>query len=512
MQPSRNTGREPSDRLRPGVFLDRDGTLIEDVGVLANPDQIRLFPDTVTALRSLQKEYLLFVVTNQPGISSGQITADQTETVNNSLDEMLSRQGINIKEWYVCPHAREDGCGCIKPNPTFLLKAAEDYGVDLQRSFVIGDHPHDSFTGNEVGVFGLYLLTGHGTKHLDALPPDRLVFHTLGDAAAWITSHPRHRADLNASVQAGADAIRRGGVVAFPTETVYGLGADAFNADAVARIYEIKRRPLHNPLIVHVSSLQQARSLVANLTEGAEQLMDRFWPGPLTLVLPKTPQIPEIVTAGNPTVAIRMPANTLALQLIRRAETPIAAPSANVFGRTSPTTARHVADQLRGSYDVLIDGGSCRVGVESTVLSLASETPVLLRLGGISREEIEQIIRDVQVVQPQHTPGIRYASPGMLPSHYAPSTPLVVVDRVDRYAHRSDVGVILFRASAISFRGPVAILSPNGDLREAATRLYHAMRTLDDMGLSRIVAERVPNTGLGAAINDRLSKAASPSL
>lgn len=507
---ARSTGRAPSNRLRPAVFLDRDGTLIEDVGVLASPDQIRLFSDTVSALRDLQRDYVLFVVTNQPGISAGHVTADQVEAVNNSLAAMLSCQGIDIAKWYVCPHARVDECRCIKPNPTFILKAAEDYGLDLRRSFVIGDHPHDALTGDAVGVFGLYLLTGHGSRHLDELPQDKLVFHTLGDAASWIAKHPRHGADLSASVQAGAHAIRRGGVVAFPTETVYGLGADAFNADAVARIYEIKRRPLHNPLIVHVSNRQQAQSLASDLPRSAEMLMEGYWPGPLTLVLPKMPAVPDIVTAGNPTVAIRMPANALALEMIRLAETPIAAPSANVFGRTSPTTARHVADQLHGTYNVLVDGGACRVGVESTVLSLASATPLLLRPGGISREEIEKIIGAVQVAQPENTFGTRYDSPGMLPSHYAPSTPLVVVDTAERYAQRSDVGVIILQHPAVTFQGPVAVLSQNGDLREAATRLYHALRTLDGIGLSLIVAEQVPPGGLGTAINDRLRKAAAP--
>jgi len=494
------------------VFLDRDGTLIEDVGVLDTPDRIQLFPDTITALRDLQERYLLFVVTNQPGISAGHVTAGQVTAVNNSLHEMLARHGIRIQEWYVCPHARVEGCQCIKPRPTFLLQAARDYGLDLQRSFVIGDHPHDVFTGREVGVFGLYLLTGHGTRHLDELPPGELVFHTLGDAAAWIVRHPGHTADLRAAISAGADAIRRGGVVAFPTETVYGLGADAFNADATARIYEIKRRPLHNPLIVHVSDQSEVRSLVAALDRRAETLMDIFWPGPLTLVLPRTSRVPDIVTAGNPTVAIRMPASPVALELIRLAGTPIAAPSANVFGRTSPTTARHVAEQLQGGYDVLIDGGACRVGVESTVLSLVGEAPTLLRPGGISREQLEQVIGPIAVA-PAHDPSAtRYESPGMLSYHYAPSTPLVVVDSAEPYAEQSDVGVITLQQPPVSFRGPVVVLSQRGDLREAATRLYHALRTLDGLGLRLIVSERVPPDGLGAAINDRLCKAAAPRL
>jgi len=275
------------DNYRSAIFLDRDGTLIEDVGVLDNPEDIRLFPDTVDALRQLQKRHRLFVVTNQPGIAEGRLTAEQVSAVNNRLNARLRQEGIKIEEWYVCPHTRRDRCQCIKPNPTFLLQAAKDYDLDLRRSFVIGDHPHDVLTGDSAGAFGLYLLTGHGPRHLDELPPDRLVFHTIGDAAAWILKHPNAEQDISRDVEAGAEAILRGGLVGFPTETVYGLGADATNTEALARIFEVKRRPLHNPLIVHVADRRQVRPLTAKLSATAERLMERFWPGPLTLVLPK---------------------------------------------------------------------------------------------------------------------------------------------------------------------------------------------------------------------------------
>ncbi|MHB1357870.1 MAG: HAD-IIIA family hydrolase, partial [Anaerolineae bacterium] len=238
---------------RPAVFLDRDGTLIEDIGVLAAPDQIKLFPDTVAALSALQRKYLLFVVTNQPGIAEGAISADQVAIVNRTLGDLLSQKGIHIEKWYVCPHTRKDECQCIKPNPMFLLEAAKEYDLDLPRSFMIGDHPHDVLTGDTVGVYGLFLLTGHGRKHLGELPPEKLVFHSISDAAKWISSFPYHKTMLYNAVRAGADAIRRGGLVAFPTETVYGLGADASNPRSVARIFEVKNRPLHDPLIVHVS-------------------------------------------------------------------------------------------------------------------------------------------------------------------------------------------------------------------------------------------------------------------
>lgn len=496
-------------KLRPAVFLDRDGTLIEEVGVVGNPQLICLFPDTIAALSALKRKYVLFVVTNQPGIAHGQVSARQVDRVNQHLAAVLKRHGVPIRKWYVCPHDRNEHCSCAKPNPTFLLKAAEEFNLSLRHSFFIGDHPSDAMTGDTVGTFGLFLLTGHGRKHLAELSPERLVFHTLLDAARWIADHPNHEADLRSAVREGADAIRRGGLVAFPTETVYGLGADASSPSAVARIFAAKNRPLHDPLIVHVSDKQQVRSLALKVPEQAEALMERFWPGPLTLVLPKSPRVPDIVTAGTPTVAVRMPANPWALELNRLAGTPIAAPSANRFGCTSPTTAEHVKDQLRGCYDILIDGGACRVGIESTVLSLIGSGPVLLRPGGVAREDIEAVIGPVQYGYPGKTGGDRSASPGMMPKHYAPSTPLVVVENIDSYSTRSDVGVILFGSRPCSFQGPVQYLSGDGDLTEAATNLYRVMRALDGMGLSLLVAQRVPNMGLGVAINDRLERAAS---
>jgi L-threonylcarbamoyladenylate synthase len=489
------------------IFLDRDGTLIEDIGVLDSPESILLFPDTVDALRQLQKRHLLFVVTNQPGIANGLVTAKQVAEINKCLDGMLSQEGVHISQWYVCPHDRKDKGECIKPNPTLLLQAAKDYDLDLSQSFVIGDHPHDVLTGDASGAFGLYLLTGHGPRHLNELSPDSLVFHTISDATRWILSHPNAEKDIFQALEAGVEAILRGGLVAFPTETVYGLGADAFNAVAVARIFEVKGRPLHNPLIIHVSDRRQVQSLVSHLSETAKRLMVRFWPGPLTLVLPKSAMVPDIVTAGNPTVAIRIPANIWARELITLSERPIAAPSANAFGRTSPTTAQHVEDQLHGLYDVLVDGGACRVGIESTVLSLAHEIPLLLRPGGVSKEEIEEIIGPVQFIPAQNKIEKSYESPGMMSAHYAPSTPLLLVDDVDIYAQRCDVGVICFQFPGFTSQAPTVVLSHRSDLREAAANLYQAMRKLDGMGLSFIVAQRAPNSGLGVAINDRLNKA-----
>jgi L-threonylcarbamoyladenylate synthase len=489
------------------VFLDRDGTLIEDVGMLKAPKDIRLFPDTIESLRKLQHRYQLFVVTNQSGVARGLLSMEQVNAVNTALHKRLLEEGITIQEWYVCPHSREQNCTCIKPKPQFLLEAAKRYGVDLTKSFVIGDHPHDVLTANSHGVFGLYLLTGHGGRHLPDLPADKLVFHRLSDAADWICSHPDPENSLDQQIEDGAAAIRNGGVTAFPTETVYGLGADVFQPDAVKRIFAIKGRPQFNPLIAHIADMDQLDKLVPSIPENAMRLMEEFWPGPLTIVLPKRNEVPDIVTAGMDTVAVRMPENPIALDLIRRCRTPIAAPSANKFTYTSPTTARHVKEQLGSLCDTVIDGGACRVGVESTVISFTGSAPVLLRPGGVPVAEIERLIGSVATPAPDKLKDLE--SPGMLPNHYAPATPLSAFETIpDNYNDMADVGVLLFGPTARTFKGAVETLSQHGDAGEAASNLYAALRRLDALGLREIVAEYAPHQGLGQTINNRLSKAA----
>ena len=490
------------------VFLDRDGTLIEDVGILRHPDQIRLFPDTIEALSLLAKRFELFVITNQPGISTGQITSREVAGVNLALDDLFKKKGIYIRKWFVCPHTRNDHCRCMKPKPFFIRQAAEKYNLDLTGSFCIGDHPDDVLTGNALGVFGVYVLTGHGIRHLGELPEDRPVFHSLTQAAAWIEEHPLAMDDLDRAISHASAMIKSGGLVAFPTETVYGLGADAFNPLAVARIFEAKRRPLQNPLIVHISDPAQLDLLVSDISPTARKLMDRFWPGPLSLVFPKKDLVLDIVTAGHSSVAVRMPAHPLATELIRRSGTPIAAPSANAFGRTSATSAAHVLDQLRNVCDILIDGGACRIGLESTVVSLVSHTPALLRPGAIGMDELELAtgIRFMNETTAPHSSGLK--SPGMMTSHYQTETPLNITDDFSPFYDRDDVGFLVFGSDAPRFPGPVRNLSPAGDLREAAANLYKTMRELDGLGLCKIVARLLPEEGLGHAINDRLRKAA----
>ena len=262
-------------------------------------------------------------------------------------------------------------------------------------------------------------------------------------------------------------------------------------------------------MIVHVNSLEQLACLTPCVPPIASALIDRFWPGPLTLILPKAAAVPDLVTAGLPTVAVRMPRHPMALELIRQTGSPLAAPSANPFGYTSPTTAAHVRDSLGGNVDLVLDGGACSVGIESTILSLCDSPPVLLRLGGVSVEDIEACIGPV--TQPSFTLPEAVAAPGMLPRHYAPHTRIQVLGEAESasaYAGET-VGLLTLKTPAFATRfAKTEVLSETGDLHEAAAKLFGALRRLDASGLTLIVAEPVPNAGLGRAINDRLSRAA----
>jgi L-threonylcarbamoyladenylate synthase len=304
--------------------------------------------------------------------------------------------------------------------------------------------------------------------------------------------------------------IRRGGLVAFPTETVYGLGADAGNATAVARVFEVKRRPTLDPLIVHVASRAQAEELGRFPHPVASVLAERFWPGPLTLVVPRTPAVPEIVTAGLETVAVRMPAHPVALSLIREACCAIAAPSANPFGYVSPTEAAHVSNLLGNEVDLILDGGRCTVGIESTVLSLVDSPPRVLRAGGTPMEDLRLVLGPVEL---NTSSSSQPRSPGQLTKHYATRTPFVLATGESAAAAADGrIGLIsLTRPERPDRFAAVEVLSPAGNLREAAAGLFSALRRLDSAGLDLLVGLPFPEHGLGVAIMDRLRRCAAGS-
>jgi L-threonylcarbamoyladenylate synthase len=313
-----------------------------------------------------------------------------------------------------------------------------------------------------------------------------------------------HNADT-VSVAKAAKIIKEGGLVAFPTETVYGLGADALNPQACAAIFEAKKRPFFDPLIVHISDFSQLVPLVKNPSEVELILAHAFWPGPLTIIFRKMDIIPDIVSSGLDTVAVRMPSHLVALELIRRSGTPIAAPSANPFGYLSPTTAEHVDSQLGSAVGMILDGGPCDVGVESTIIRVEENRVILLRPGGIPAEQIERLT-SLRIAVQDNTKKVE--SPGQMPWHYAPSSKLVIIPEGAPVPETAGNALCAFRTKREGFSA-VEVLSPSGDLREAAARLFSALRDLDASGANIIYAEEVPENGLGRAIMNRLKKAAA---
>ncbi len=307
---------------------------------------------------------------------------------------------------------------------------------------------------------------------------------------------------MHAEIIKAANIISQGGVVAFPTETVYGLGANALNPLAVAKIFELKERPSFDPLIVHIASIIEAESLILKKDERLTILAKKFWPGPLTIVLPKNNLVPDIVTAGLPTVGIRMPNHPIALELIRASQCPIAAPSANKFGRVSPTTAQHVQKQLSG-VDYILDGGKTHVGIESTIIRLNDKGFEILRYGIITREEIESLIPYHSEIE--HSDQI--LASGMMKSHYAPLKPLFILDNQKVPYPREKAGLIAFTTTDIDGYSQVIRVSPNLDLKEYAVNLFSSIHELEESQVECIVAEPVTETGIGKAIMDRLRKA-----
>jgi len=320
--------------------------------------------------------------------------------------------------------------------------------------------------------------------------------------------------EISNDVSAAANLIRSGELVAFATETVYGLGANALNPEAVARIFEVKQRPHFDPLIVHIADISQLEEITISFSDQAQKLAERFWPGPLTLVLPKKSVIPDLVTSGLDSVAIRIPSHPIARELLQLAQVPIAAPSANKFGCLSPTQAHHVSEQLGDEIKMILDGGPCTVGVESTVLQCSDESPVLLRPGGITLEEIEACAGPVRIAKiEEHAEANSPLSPGMLPRHYAPGTRLLLIDQPEQMPDSKNIGILSLNPIEKTFLSDQhfaaeEILSPEGDLRAAAAKLFTALRNLDQAGVDYIVALRMPETGLGRTINNRLERAA----
>lgn len=328
--------------------------------------------------------------------------------------------------------------------------------------------------------------------------------------------------DWREAVAEAVALLENGGLVALPTETVYGLAADAFDAEAVAKVFEVKERPSFDPLIVHIGHKRDL-DIVANIPEELDEIVDElvstYWPGPLTLVLPKKEDVPELVTSGLETVAVRMSAHEVMRAVAK--EIPVAAPSANRFGRISPTSADAVMEELGGKIPMVIDGGACRDGLESTIVApeMSEKGPVLrlLRPGPISREDLRKIAK---VIKPKKTKADHIEAPGQVESHYAPTTPLVVMDKPSDFVPEEGVkyGLLSYRGEGNSSLmeatdwAHVEIMSPGkGKLAEGAVRLFYCLRKLDAAGVDVIISESVSETGIGVAMMDRLHRAAAGS-
>jgi L-threonylcarbamoyladenylate synthase len=344
-----------------------------------------------------------------------------------------------------------------------------------------------------------------------------------------------------AGIRRAAALLRDGGLVAFPTETVYGLGAHALDERAVSRLFDAKGRPSTDPLIVHVHSVEGIDRLVAGIPERARALAAAFWPGPLTLVLPRSSRVPDRVTAGLDTVAVRIPAHPVAQALLEAAAVPVAAPSANLFSRPSPTRAAHVIEDLDGRIDLVLDGGATTVGVESTVLDLSGPVPTILRPGAITLEMLREVLPEVRSREGAPDPGAAEAaaadaaaspqrSPGLLEKHYSPRAPLTLYEGADALAAMvrdakaaladgGTVGVLMtaddeplfMRAIGPGMRGlQTFIVGPSNDLAAIASNLYAGLRSLDAAGVDVVLARSVSSeSGLGAAVRDRLRRAAA---
>ncbi|WP_299046984.1 L-threonylcarbamoyladenylate synthase [uncultured Polaribacter sp.] len=312
---------------------------------------------------------------------------------------------------------------------------------------------------------------------------------------------------ISKDIQKAVHLLTNDDVVAIPTETVYGLAGNIFSEAAITRIFSTKKRPFFNPLIVHISSIDALQNIVTHVPEKAKLLATAFWPGSMTLVLKKHATIPDLITAGKDTVAVRIPNHPLTLQLLEQLAFPLAAPSANPFGSISPTTAVHVEQYFKNDIKMVLDGGSCSNGIESTIIGFENDEPIIYRLGALALEEIEAVIGKVVIKNKKEQ---NLDAPGMLARHYAPKTQTFLVDDVVHETKKhlgKKIGVLVFHQSKCDDFCTEVVLSDKASLQEAAANLYSAMHHLDHQNLDVIIAERFPEKGLGTSINDRLQRA-----
>lgn len=321
---------------------------------------------------------------------------------------------------------------------------------------------------------------------------------------------------ISKDISKAAKLLSNEDLVAIPTETVYGLAGNIFSEKAVKAIFSIKERPHFNPLIVHIPSVNYLEEIVASIPKKAQLLAEAFWPGPITLVLKKKDTVPDLITASKDTVAVRVPNHPITLELLRQLDFPVAAPSANPFNRISPTKPEHVENYFKDKIKMVLDGGACKSGIESTIIGFENEEPIVYRLGSTAIEAIEEVIGKVKIKnsaaeRSRSQKEVAPNAPGMLERHYAPRTKTILTNHLEKTIKEHQekrIGVLLYNGilndDGIDFK---IVLSPKKDLKEAASKLYDALHQLDEQDLDLIIAERLPNYGLGKSINDRLERA-----
>jgi L-threonylcarbamoyladenylate synthase len=313
---------------------------------------------------------------------------------------------------------------------------------------------------------------------------------------------------ITKDIQKAKKVLTNERIVAIPTETVYGLAGNAYSDEALKKIFILKNRPFYNPLIVHIKSASALNQIAQEIPDAAKKLAEKFWPGPLTLVLKRLDHISDIVTAGKETVAVRVPNHPLTLKLLQELDFPLAAPSANPFGSISPTSAEHVSNYFENKLDIILDGGNCEKGIESTIIGFANKQPVLYRYGSVSLEDIEKVVGRVEIITEMDN---KPNAPGMLLKHYAPKTETFLTNNISELAKSFDgkkIGILTFKDKITNKNiAHQEILSPNGNMDEAAKNLYAALHQLDLLKLDAIIVERLPNHNLGRSINDRLERA-----
>jgi len=318
---------------------------------------------------------------------------------------------------------------------------------------------------------------------------------------------------ISTDINLAAELLQREEIIGFPTETVYGLAGNIFSEKAIRKIFETKKRPFYNPLIVHIKGIADLSLVAKHIPAKAKTLAEKFWPGPLTLLLEKNDNIPAIVTAGKPTVAVRVPDHPMALRLLAILDFPLAAPSANPFGSISPTHAMHVENYFRQQVSLVLDGGACKKGVESTIIGFENEEPVLYRYGAIAVEDIEKLIGNLRIHNKEEQAPL---APGMLLKHYSPGTPTILSENIDaslKLFKDKKAGLLLFDHQKDGYDPQLQlVLSPSSSLEEAASNLYAYLHVLDEKKLDLIICEKMKEEGLGRTINDRLIRASVDSI